>query len=317
MTVGVFLTSEVLEKHRTVFTRTLSPEECCKWLQDNSNEVMAYSLSCRDDKIALIPFTERASNVYMIGPKNYPTSSLWKREISEIAEEMHSVRPNLWTPSDCEFVSPEREIRVHVAVAANPVKHRPQQEQVNKSANRLGFQKVALKELEKVEQPVPAAVLEKENVIKTKFQVPLDSLEGDEEMMEEEPADSVVAHSVAPTTEVMSVSSSPAKKRRKNIVPVTNGLNFAKESHPTLSSAVLPAAPIIQGEDGKQYREVIVKRKTVTTEYAMSESGEMIVKDVEKMVEEIVRQEVRAEKSGISVSSKSSQGTLSGFFSKK
>jgi hypothetical protein len=145
----------------------------------------------------------------------------------------------------------------------------------------------------------------------------VDERDGNEGASSSEP---LIGQTVKSSSGVLSVvdagSSSPVHKRQKL------DDEMAAETGPVDSPSEESSSP--------QFRDVVIKKKVVVSEYEMNENGEMIVRDVEKMVEEIVREPVKSKPAPPSISSirsgtsgqssgpkkapKAGQATLTGFF---
>ena len=274
---------------------------------------------------------------YLVKPGTESVTSAWSREIETMKKMAADAAPKLWPGasvyagivSDREVQERQVQVRVEIPAATTSITAGKsstvtgtQNSASNK--NKLGFAKqcgpiVAAKQTPQptvpVSQPTKASV--KTTTAAVKYQVPLDSLGGEcpgTPEREREETETLEMSAEQVEDEKMHVdepSWSPQSKRQKLEEPVDE-----PESSP-------PSSP--------QFREVVIKKKVVVSEYEMNENGEMIVRDVEKMVEEIVREQVKVpekkKQSGFGGSSlannktkpassaPSGQGTLTGFFS--
>lgn len=273
---------------------------------------------------------------YLVKPGRESVASAWSREIETMKKMAADAAPKLWAGasvyagivSDREVQERQVQVRVEIpAATSNPAGKSATVASTQNSAsnkNKLGFAKqsgpiVAAKQAPQptvpVSQPTKASV--KTTTAAVQYQVPLDSLGGEcpgtpeREREETETLDMSVEQVMGEEMHVDETIASPQSKRQKIEEPVDE-----PESSP-------PSSP--------QFREVVIKKKVVVSEYEMNENGEMIVRDVEKMVEEIVREQVKVpekkkqpgfggsssanNKKKPASSAPSGQGTLTGFFS--
>lgn len=223
-------------------------------------------------------------------------SAVWKREMADVRKEIVSARPGLWQPKHALVVAESEERRISI--------HHPSQVVAKPPP-------AATKPEKSVSQPVKAA---------KKFEVPLDKLDApDEKMsMEKENEDSSQSQQGAPEVALTIASSSSGVVEEEVVVP------------PEVKRQRM--MPDDQAhENVPEFREVTIKKKVVVTEYGMGPNGEMIVRDVEKMVEETKLEKVVATRAVVtkSVDKKSEvkkpppkgaaagQGTLTSFFKSK
>lgn len=284
--INNLLLAEVAEKRRTVLassifrsvpgaTQTEIRNAVSQFLSDNEGMTATIlQTEQRGDgrvRISLVPYAGGANcSFHCIRPSDSLESadSVWKREIAAISAEIVQARPSLYRPHGGSNAScPEREVKVHVAPAVNPVKGGGPT-----MSNKLGFQKkpdVAQEVRPTSAKPQPAA---SSCAVKKPFQIPLDSLD---------PSPSVVSLG----------TSSPENKKLKRSSEDVEMTEEQECQAMSIDNSVAP--PLSISSSSPKFRDVTIKRKIVVTEYAMSDSGEMVVKDVEKMVEEVVREEVK------------------------
>ena len=259
---------------------------------------------------------------YMIKPGNESATSAWQREVDFMKKSVSDSSPDLW-PGACVYaniVSDEsvRERQVQIRVEQQPTAKTVGQSSTQvvttssqslANRNKLGFSKMSGPVVSKVEQPVakPYNSPKKAPQTATKYQVPLDSLEG------QAPGTPEPAGEVTPE---MEIDTEPARDS-----PETKRQKVEEIVQDESESPEVPFSP--------KFREVVIKKKVVVSEYEMNEHGEMTVRDVEKMVEEVVREQIkvpdrRPKPMGLSGGAKkkstssapAGQGTLTGFFKK-
>ena len=222
-------------------------------------------------------------------------SAVWKREMDDVRKEIVSARPGLWQPKHALVVAESEERQKSMHHPSLPVPKPPP---------------AVAKPEKSVPQPKKAT---------KKFEVPLDKLDAPDEetLMEKENEDSSQSQQGAPEVALTIASSSSGVVEEEVIVPPE-----------VKRQRIMPdEAP----ENLPEFREVTIKKKVIVTEYGMGPNGEMIVRDVEKMVEETKLEKVVAPRAVVtkSVEKKSEakkppskgpaagQGTLTNFFKAK
>ena len=270
---------------------------------------------------------------YMVKPGAESVATAWSREIASMKELAAEKAPGLW-PGASAYASivsgdslKEREVKIRVeqpsvSVASSGMKSLSSVQTNSGSANKskLGFSKVSgpvvakEEKKEKVDSVPSSQAAVSKPAATVKYQVPLDSLGGEApntpERVSDEMDEPAEKEDVQMEEQQVKSSSSPDRNRQKIVVEPEE-----EEVIDTLSSS-------------PKFREVVIKKKVVVSEYEMNESGEMIVRDVEKMVEEIVKEQIKpAAKKTVggstaaaaakkkTSSAPAGQGTLMGFFS--
>jgi hypothetical protein len=316
MSVSEFLDSEVIGKKRVTLVSSLLRRfgysnffsEIEKFANTNSSQIellTSESVQQVDGSIDItIVHTEKVTRrLFAVRPResNETSSAVFKRDMEEVRSEISKSKAGLWTPEYALVGSTSCEERgISVPVISAPVS-RPTENKIPKPASSM-FSKAPVKSVSasqpKVE-PTRAPV---------KFQVPLDKLD--------DPNDTFVD------------KESPVEKENSCSDVVMEAPQVVSVSS-SVASAESPVAKRQRTEP--EYREVIIKKKVKVTEYEMGPNGGMIVKDVERMVEEkkmeLVRPPSQPMKSASSVSSagskkepkpaKPGQSTLAGFFKPK
>jgi hypothetical protein len=320
MSVSEFLDSEVIGKKRVTLVSSLLRRfgyfnffsEIEKFANNNSSQIellTSESVQQVDGSIDItIVHTEKVTKrLFAVRPResNETISAVFKRDMEEVRSEISKSKAGLWTPeyalvgsTSCE----ERGISVPVISAPAAPVSRPTENKIPKPASSM-FSKAPVKSVSasqpKVE-PTRAPV---------KFQVPLDKLD--------DPNDTFVD------------KESPVEKENSCSDVVMEAPQVVSVSS-SVASAESPVAKRQRTEP--EYREVIIKKKVKVTEYEMRPNGGMIVKDVERMVEEkkmeLVRppsQPMKSASSSVSSAgsknepkpAKPGQSTLAGFFKPK
>ena len=327
MSIGAYLESEVVEKKRSVLTSGLLRKfnsatffnELSDFLDKRDDIVPLYLESKTGENgnriISVSETKGSADRVFLIKPvgSEDSASALWKRDIEEVRSEMVAKRPSLWTPQYATVssdVCDERKVTVVTSIPPAPQKTIPTvssvkstQPAVKTSQQTIKSNPIAVKTSQTAAVSAPAALAPQKKQIK--YQIPKDRLDDPDEvsMKSEETKENGEHHS--PEVLVEASAESPVTKRQK----VEEDTEMVTSSEP-------------------QYREVTIKKKVIVTEYEMGPSGEMIVKDVEKMVEETKMELVKpvvAKKQAPMASqgkkepkpAKPGQGTLTGFFKPK
>jgi methionine-rich copper-binding protein CopC len=308
MSVGAYLESEVVEKKRSVLTSSLLRKfnsanffnELNDFLEKREDIVPFYLESqTRENGSRIISVSETKGSVdrvFLIKPVGgeESTSAIWKRDIEEVKTEMVASRPSLWTPKYASVSSDACEVRM--VITPTPVAHATVTNSSVKSTQ------ASVKTSKPAVVSAPAALVPEKKQIK--YEIPKDRLDDpDQAPMKSEETKENGEH-YSPEVLVEASPDSPVSKRQK-----------------------VDAEMVASSEP--QYREVTIKKKVIVTEYEMGPSGEMIVKDVEKMVEETKMELVKpvlAKKSAPAAASqgrkdpkpaKPGQGTLTGFFKPK
>lgn len=341
MSISEYLESEVLEQRRAIlmsglirkFGSASVAQEAGKFLSSHAEHVSALftHASVGTEGQRVISLTEDMGDInrlFSIKPRDSveTPSAIVKRDLEEIRADMIAARPGLWQPSFATITAEtclEREIKTVVVPAPNPVSTgKPSTASVGvKSAPANLFTSSKPKTVAVAEKKVetkPVAPAEKTTAApRAKFQVPLDRLDDpdselptDKKRQDDEEVE-MKENSTSSQGAPEVVVSSPSVKRQRMDEPVEEIAESVASSEP-------------------QYREVVVKKKVIVTEYEMGPNGEMIVKDVEKMVEETKMELVKAPSKQSSVRSvvqsqtkkdpkpaKPGQATLTGFFKPK
>jgi hypothetical protein len=192
-------------------------------------------------------------------------SSIWKREMEEVRKEMVLVRPGLWNPKHAlvSHDSPQREVAI--LTQEKPQSSKPSAVFAQSAPAQLSVPKTKEKS---VAQPRAKPVTKK-------FEVPLDKLD--------EP------HSNSKQDEVedekMSVEKENVELEQSAAAPEV-ALTISSASSPSAKRQRFEEVESVASSSEPQFRQVTIKKKVVVTEYEMGPNGEMMVKDVEKMVEE-------------------------------
>jgi len=309
--------------------------------------VATTTATTNDEIVSIKPLGEVETNkstgwwYYMIRPP--PTSgsegisAIWQRHIEGVKEEISSVSPGLWKGAFersvivGEFV--ERDIRVVVvpsAISAGGNRSAPAILTSSTGGGKLGFK--IFPGPATVSDPKPSSAAPAVKIPPrsgAKYQVPLDSLGGGDapgtpERHRDE-AEEVSSEIVGKTVDgdVMDVCSSSIGCG-ETVSEIRSPVNKRQRME---SSAAAEETAV-----GPEFRDVVIKKKVVVSEYEMNENGEMIVRDVEKMVEEIIREPVKKSSNvnrgglprsaagsgggGPKKSPAAGQGTLTGFFKK-
>jgi hypothetical protein len=326
MSISEYLESELLLKRRAIlmsglirkFGHDSVVQEASKFLNRNTEHVsVLFTHACTGENgNRIITLTEEIGNInnlFSIKPRDSAEtpSAMVKRDIEEIRTDMIAARPGLWQPIFATITAEtclEREIKNVTPTASKPAIASVGVKSAPATLYESSKPKVhAAMEQKKVESSVPEKP-------RAKFQVPLDRLDDpdselptDKKREEVEMKENSTSSQGAPEV----VVSSPSAKRQRMEEPVEEIAESIASSEP-------------------QYREVVVKKKVVVTEYEMGPNGEMIVKDVEKMVEETKMELVKPPSKQSSVRSvaqsqtkkeqkpaKPGQATLTGFFKPK
>lgn len=327
MSISEYLESKVLLQKRAILISGLIRkfghdnvvEEARKFLNINKEHVSALFTHAftEENGNRIISLTEEIKDInhlFSIKPRDSSetSSAMVKQDLEEIRADMLAARPGLWKPIFATITAEtclEREIK-NVPTAA----FKPEIANIGvKSAPASLLASAKPKPVAMEQKKVESRVTEKS---RAKFQVPLDRLDDpDSELPTDKKREEVemkenssISSQGAP--EVV-VSRSPSAKRQRMEEPMEEIAESIASSEP-------------------QYKEVVVKKKVVVTEYEMGPNGEMIVKDVEKMVEETKMELVKPPSKQSSVRSvaqsqtkkeqkpaKPGQGTLTGFFKPK
>ena len=354
MAVTDFLESEVIEKSRLVLFSSLlkqfaDPSQIAlstrEFIASHPDAVAVHvavsTESANARTISVVPLEaagDSAFTYFSLKPKASieSNSAVWKRECEQTKAEIVACRPALWKPhhanvsSDC----PEREIALVTLPPVNAVRSAPTSAPASMTAskqtsvsggNKLGFAKASTQQ---VAPPPPAKAEVLPAAIKrpaaAKFQVPLDRLDDPDTDMLPEKESSVAedeARDAAPEIAVTIASSVAGADSHTSPEPKRARIEASESG--SIDSGVSVGGPV-------EYRDVVVRKKTIVTEYEMGANGEMIVRDVEKMVEETRREPVRprmpqrdipaAAGNGTKKAepkAKPGQGTLAGFFKPK
>ena len=348
MSVCEFLESEVIEKKRTALYSFLLRKFGNENVLENINHffssnsqlvsllVSQSSLSSDGAHvISLVNADKVTDRLFAIKPRdsNESYASVFRRDREDVKAEMRACNESLWSPSHALITAShpleQRAIRNSTGPASNfsskPTgqisnpSSKPIGQAVNPSSKPIGQTSNASAKpigqtVNPSSKPIGQTVNPSSKPASTKalFTVPLDRLGDPDDEIEEK--EKVIEHSL----EVEQDAAAPQ-------VAVT-----------VSDSSEAPTAKrqrVDGDEDKPQYREVTIKKKVIVTEYEMGPNGEMVVKDVEKMVEETKLELVKAphvtnnnNKSNSASSSatrkepkpaKAGQGTLSGFFKPK
>ena len=276
----------------------------------------------------IVELPEALSDVFLIQPRDSmeSASSVFKRESEATRAAMTASRPALWIPSYALVTSdcPERAIAVPVitpSVAVSGVKSAVGSKSAPsglgafvksvESAERSVVKTTVTAPVTAVNAPFKA----KPSTAGVKFQIPLDRLDPDQANErandDDEPVEAAKENGAPEVAVTVSSESPVAKRPRVDAVESAISVESSSTSSP-------------------KFREVTIKKKVIVTEYAMGPNGEMIVKDVEKMVEETRMEPVVASRrpapSSVASSKQSSaptkqakpgQATLTGFFKPK
>jgi uncharacterized protein (DUF433 family) len=303
MTILTTLQSEIIDRNRAMYVSQMvrrfgdvsAVHQAIAQLP--KDQVDIWMARYEESSVSLVKLEGQGSDQavpFLVRPKNSIESdeSLWKRDRAEVKELIVSARPGLWVgaASVSQILPSSCEERVIQGLTA-PTAPTQSKPPASKAA-------VA---------PPTERKIEQQKSEPKKYTVPLDTLDPDE-IMERKPdvaEDHIV---VAPTPAPISVSdntsvSSPQAKRVKTTAEEPTG--------------------------SPRFREVVIKKKVIVTEYSVGENNEMIVKDVEKMVEETVMEHVRPAVPKLKSSAPSSssgksaakpppagQATLTGYFKK-
>lgn len=305
MSVTEFLTSEVQEKRKAVLVSSLLKrfdhsqvvKESHEFSSQESVEVFVTvsASSDRGTKLSVMPLRDARERgfsnfqIFAFKPKDSAesNSAVWKRGCEATRSEIISAKPHLWHPSHAVIVSESTERQIAVAVVAAPVPvktNNSSSSSTSKSGNsgsKLGFTNVSgPKEVKAAPKPVPPAEPVK-RAAPAKFQVPLDRL--DEPMLPEK-ENSETCHEEAP---VVATAEDEATE------PASPEPKRARVTDPPMETVSSSASVVSVISSEPQFREVVIKRKQIVTEYVMGENGEMIVRDVEKMIEEVRMEQVK------------------------
>lgn len=305
MSVTEFLTSEVQEKRKAVLVSSLLKQfdysqvvkETHEFSSQESVEVFVTvsASSDRGTKLSVMALGDAREKgflnfqIFALKPKNSAEShsAIWRRECEATRSEIISAKPNLWQPSHAVIVSEstERQIAVPVVAAPVPVKTNntssASTSKPGNSGSKLGFTKVSVpQEVKSAPKPAPPAEPVKRAAL-AKFQVPLDRL--DEPMLPEK-ENSETSHEEPP------VVATPEDEARE---PASPEAKRARVTDPPVETVSSSASVVSVESSEPQFREVVIKKKQIVTEYVMGENGEMIVRDVEKMVEEVRMEQVK------------------------
>lgn len=338
MSVLSYLESEILEKRRAVFVSSLLRkfdhksllEDAKKFLSDNNDKVSTLftRATSNEDGTRVISLTSEKNgleHLFSIKPIDSAESdsAMWKRDLEDIRTEMTKTESNIWEPKFANIGAAnclERQIAIapSVVTTSKSVTTNGSSTTMSKSGNLFSSsQKVASKPTS-VEKKTETTHVEKKPL--TKFQVPLDRLDDPDSELptdkkrQDEDDEEMKENSDDVTHAAPEVAVSPSAKRQRTDTPMEEVVaeSIASSSEP-------------------QYREVVIKKKVIVTEYEMGPNGEMIVKDVEKMVEETKMELVKPPSKQPSVKSigsssqskkepkpaKAGQATLTGFFKPK
>ena len=269
----------------------------------------------------IVELPEALSDVFLIQPRDSmeSASSVFKRESEATRAAMTASRPALWIPSyalvssDC----PERAIAVPVITPSVSVSGAKSAVGSKSAPSGMGaFVKPSASSAErKATVTAPVAAVYAPVRAAVKFQIPLDRLDPDHANEgahdDDEPVEAAKENGAPEVAVTVSSESPVAKRPRVDAVESAISVESSSTSSP-------------------KFREVTIKKKVIVTEYAMGPNGEMIVKDVEKMVEETRMEPVVASRrpapSSVASSKQSSaptkqakpgQATLTGFFRPK
>ena len=333
MSIASFLEEEVLEKKRTALYSYLVRkypdssvlDEISRFLENHSQAVsliISQSNTGEDGShvISLTCSDKFSDRIFAIRPKdsNETFSSVFRRDREDIKAEMTERNNELWTPRHALITPSQKlEMRDIKAPMVSPTPNKPSIS-VNKPApigvpSRAPSSNAPASVVSKPVVANPVSVAKKPVVAPpVKFQVPLDRLDDMNDGFVE-------------------------KKNIEEESVKENSFESADPSPPqvalTVSSSSVSPAPKRPRTEEPEYREVTIKKKVLVTEYEMGPNGEMVVKDVEKMVEETRMELVKpssqqpatrtAPSSGSSGKkdppkpAKPGQGTLTGFFKPK
>lgn len=294
-----FLESEVIDKSRTVLYSSLSARfELDKKFQtgiksfiskfgqnvkvlivftagsgSGSEETLEIKLRSIDSvEFESKPFEKL--NVFAFRPttSEESSSSIWKREMEEVRQEMASNRKDLWQSKNAVVIHPSTERNLSVSFQPPPP----------------------------VATSKPPVSVVKDKPETKKFQVPLDKLDDDKDEKMSIEKDNEEAKLPAPEIALTISSSSVAGEE----ILSSNASPQAKRPRVEEAAESIESSSRASGSE-PQFREVTIKKKVVVTEYAMGPNGEMIVKDVEKMIEETKLEPVMVMPSNSSKSSRS------------
>jgi hypothetical protein len=322
MSITEFLQEEVIGKRKSILVSSLfrqfdygtvikgsrafanmSPDQVTVYVVESSKSHNGEIVL----SVATLENAQDKSNIFCFKPKDSieSNSSIWKRESEAVHSEIVNAKPNLYIPSyalvTCE--SSQREISVPV------IAPKAQIASLSNPKTSISQPSVSVVKEDKSSKQKPAPTS------RPKFQIPLDRLDEPDEKENSRTPSCPGTPANAPPEVAVSIEDSsvgsPDRKRQKTV---------EEES-----------APVSVASSSPQYRQVVIKKKQVVTEYVMGENGEMIVRDVEKMIEEVKTELVpsSAPRSVASIKSSSSgaskvpkpvapgQGKLTSFFKAK